>query len=227
MPSPCGWPKMVRRSSSISQAAQQSPGNGGPHRKGGGSADSSAGRREQGRRREAAVRRLLREVRPARHPGEQRRNDVHQAGRGSRRGGVRPHLRREREGDVLLLSGSGETDGRRRQDHQPVLVHHGPDAAGVCGLTLPPRERSSNSAMSSPKNSARRTSLSTSCRRGRPTPSCSARARREEQKQRFAQMAALGRLGQPQDIADVVALLVSEDARWITGQNIRANGGTV
>jgi 3-oxoacyl-[acyl-carrier protein] reductase len=34
----------------------------------------------------------------------------------------------------------------------------------------------------------------------------------EEQKQRFAQMAALGRLGQPQDIADVVALLASDDA---------------
>jgi 3-oxoacyl-[acyl-carrier protein] reductase len=49
----------------------------------------------------------------------------------------------------------------------------------------------------------------------------------EEQKQRFAQMASLGRLGQPQDIADVVALLVSEDAHWITGQNIRANGGTI
>jgi 3-oxoacyl-[acyl-carrier protein] reductase len=49
----------------------------------------------------------------------------------------------------------------------------------------------------------------------------------EEQKQRFGQMAALGRLGQPQDIADVVALLASEDAHWITGQNIRANGGTI
>jgi 3-oxoacyl-[acyl-carrier protein] reductase len=49
----------------------------------------------------------------------------------------------------------------------------------------------------------------------------------EEEKQRFAQMAALGRLGRPQDIADVVALLVSEDARWVTGQNVRANGGTV
>src|SRR5262249_49505055 len=49
----------------------------------------------------------------------------------------------------------------------------------------------------------------------------------EEQKQRFAQMAALGRLGQPQDIADVVALLASEDARWITGQNVRANGGLI
>jgi 3-oxoacyl-[acyl-carrier protein] reductase len=49
----------------------------------------------------------------------------------------------------------------------------------------------------------------------------------EEQKQRFGQMAALGRLGQPQDIADVVALLASDDARWITGQNIRANGGLI
>jgi len=49
----------------------------------------------------------------------------------------------------------------------------------------------------------------------------------EEQKQRFAQMAALGRLGQPQDIADVIAMLASEDARWITGQNIRANGGLI
>jgi 3-oxoacyl-[acyl-carrier protein] reductase len=49
----------------------------------------------------------------------------------------------------------------------------------------------------------------------------------EQDKQRFAQMAALGRLGQPEDIADVVALLVSDEARWITGQNIRANGGTV
>ena len=48
----------------------------------------------------------------------------------------------------------------------------------------------------------------------------------EEQINRFAQMAALGRLGEVQDIADVVAFLVSDDARWITGQNIRINGGT-
>jgi 3-oxoacyl-[acyl-carrier protein] reductase len=39
-------------------------------------------------------------------------------------------------------------------------------------------------------------------------------------------MAALGRLGEVQDIADVIAFLVSDDARWITGQNIRVNGGT-
>jgi 3-oxoacyl-[acyl-carrier protein] reductase len=37
----------------------------------------------------------------------------------------------------------------------------------------------------------------------------------------------LGRLGQPTDIANVVTLLVSVDAQWITGQHIRANGGIV
>ena len=35
----------------------------------------------------------------------------------------------------------------------------------------------------------------------------------------------LGRLGQPEDIADVVGFLVGPDARWITGQNIPATGG--
>ncbi len=47
----------------------------------------------------------------------------------------------------------------------------------------------------------------------------------EEQINNFAQMAALGRLGQVQDLADVVAFLASDEARWITGQNIRVNGG--
>ncbi len=49
----------------------------------------------------------------------------------------------------------------------------------------------------------------------------------EEEKQRMAGMAALGRLGQPQDITDVVAFLCTDQARWITGQNIRTNGGTI
>jgi len=49
----------------------------------------------------------------------------------------------------------------------------------------------------------------------------------EQDKQRFGQLAAFGRLGRPEDIADAVALLASDDSHWITGQNIRANGGTV
>jgi 3-oxoacyl-[acyl-carrier protein] reductase len=36
---------------------------------------------------------------------------------------------------------------------------------------------------------------------------------------------ALGRLGQPADIADVVAFLASAAAARVTGQNLRVNGG--
>jgi 3-oxoacyl-[acyl-carrier protein] reductase len=35
----------------------------------------------------------------------------------------------------------------------------------------------------------------------------------------------LGRLGRPEDIADVIAFIASDDARWITGQVINASGG--
>jgi len=35
------------------------------------------------------------------------------------------------------------------------------------------------------------------------------------------------RLGLPKDIADVVAFVVSEEARWLTGQNVHASGGVV
>jgi 3-oxoacyl-[acyl-carrier protein] reductase len=42
-----------------------------------------------------------------------------------------------------------------------------------------------------------------------------------------AQLSPFQRVGQPEDIAEVVAFLVSEEARWLTGQNIRATGGWV
>ncbi len=47
----------------------------------------------------------------------------------------------------------------------------------------------------------------------------------EEIIQRLASMAALGRIGEPEDIAKVVLLLVSAEASWVTGQNLGANGG--
>jgi NAD(P)-dependent dehydrogenase (short-subunit alcohol dehydrogenase family) len=37
--------------------------------------------------------------------------------------------------------------------------------------------------------------------------------------------AALGRIGEPEDIAGVVKLLCSDDARWVTAQRIEASGG--
>jgi 3-oxoacyl-[acyl-carrier protein] reductase len=41
-----------------------------------------------------------------------------------------------------------------------------------------------------------------------------------------AKSTTLGRLGQPRDIADVVAFLASDEGRWITGQMVVANGGS-
>jgi NAD(P)-dependent dehydrogenase (short-subunit alcohol dehydrogenase family) len=38
-------------------------------------------------------------------------------------------------------------------------------------------------------------------------------------------MTALGRVGEPADIADAVAFLVSPDARWITGGLLDVSGG--
>ena len=47
----------------------------------------------------------------------------------------------------------------------------------------------------------------------------------KEYQEVMARNSAFGRLGQPEDIADVVGFLCSDAGRWITGQNIRATGG--
>jgi 3-oxoacyl-[acyl-carrier protein] reductase len=47
----------------------------------------------------------------------------------------------------------------------------------------------------------------------------------EDDIKRLSSMAALGRIGEPDDIARVVLFLVSEEAAWVTGQNLGVNGG--
>jgi 3-oxoacyl-[acyl-carrier protein] reductase len=49
----------------------------------------------------------------------------------------------------------------------------------------------------------------------------------QEQVNQLIAQTPLGRLGKPNDVASAVALLVSDEAHWITGQMIRANGGIV
>lgn len=54
-------------------------------------------------------------------------------------------------------------------------------------------------------------------------------ARRRATPEASAALAALSvfnRIGTPADIADIVGFLVSDDARWITGQYVDATGGT-
>ena len=45
--------------------------------------------------------------------------------------------------------------------------------------------------------------------------------------QRMSDLSSLGRIGEVDDIAHIVLFLVSEEARWITGQDIGANGGII
>ncbi len=49
----------------------------------------------------------------------------------------------------------------------------------------------------------------------------------KEQVNQLIAQTPLGRLGQPDDVASAVAMLVSDDAHWVTGQNLRATGGMV
>jgi NAD(P)-dependent dehydrogenase (short-subunit alcohol dehydrogenase family) len=46
-----------------------------------------------------------------------------------------------------------------------------------------------------------------------------------EQNERFERTTPVGRVGEPEDIADVVVFLCSDLARFITGQNIVVDGG--
>jgi 3-oxoacyl-[acyl-carrier protein] reductase len=48
-----------------------------------------------------------------------------------------------------------------------------------------------------------------------------------EQVAAITRMNPFGRLGTPEDIADVVAFLAAPQSRWISGQVIRANGGVI
>ena len=52
-----------------------------------------------------------------------------------------------------------------------------------------------------------------------------AKGKTEEALKRMASMAALGRIGEPADIARVVLFLVSDEAAWVSAQNLGANGG--
>jgi 3-oxoacyl-[acyl-carrier protein] reductase len=51
-------------------------------------------------------------------------------------------------------------------------------------------------------------------------------ARSEEGRRFTLGMQAIQRIGQPDDVADVVTFIASDGARWITGETIEASGGS-
>jgi NAD(P)-dependent dehydrogenase (short-subunit alcohol dehydrogenase family) len=49
----------------------------------------------------------------------------------------------------------------------------------------------------------------------------------EEQLRHQAERNPIGRIGQPEDVAGLVAFLVSDDAAYVTGQTLAINGGVI
>jgi len=46
-------------------------------------------------------------------------------------------------------------------------------------------------------------------------------------KDRVAAMSAMKRIGKVQEVVNVIAFLASDEASWVTGQNIKVNGGAI
>jgi len=49
----------------------------------------------------------------------------------------------------------------------------------------------------------------------------------EQVRATMSSLAALGRIGEPDDIGPLIATVLSDRARWVTGQRIEASGGTL
>jgi 3-oxoacyl-[acyl-carrier protein] reductase len=49
----------------------------------------------------------------------------------------------------------------------------------------------------------------------------------DQAKQTLLMQAGIGRYGEPEDIANLMAFLVSPAARWMTGSQVRVDGGEV
>jgi 3-oxoacyl-[acyl-carrier protein] reductase len=49
----------------------------------------------------------------------------------------------------------------------------------------------------------------------------------EETLAQAAEVSAFGRVGESADVADIVAFLAADDARWVTGQVVDATGGSL
>ncbi|WP_265447219.1 SDR family oxidoreductase [Flexivirga meconopsidis] len=54
-----------------------------------------------------------------------------------------------------------------------------------------------------------------------------ARLSSEQGRAEMAALSPLARIAQPEDVADIVAFLASDDARWVTGQWVDASGGSM
>ncbi len=160
------------------------------------------------------------------HSGQQRRGPVIQTDCLGERGGIRRYFCRQCQRGFLCLPDGRQSDGRRRAHRQHLLVGD----PGIDGRIRPLRRHQRRRGSDHPglaKELGPRGITVNAISPGPTDTELFRKGKTREQIEGFAQSTALGRIGTPADIADAVALLVVENAGWITGQNICANGGFV
>lgn len=117
-----------------------------------------------------------------------------------------PHLREG--GRIINVSSMGTRSA------YPAMASYAPSKAGLEALTL----------LLAPQLGARGITVN-AVRPGATATDMNAGARDPATAAAIAQTIALGRVGQADDIARVVAFLASPDGGWVTGQCIDASGG--
>jgi len=124
---------------------------------------------------------------------------------------VLPHMRRQRSGSIVNLSSIAG-----RSSAVTTTSHYAAAKAAILGFTRHVALEAAGDGIR--VNAVAPGTVATERVRALRTP---------EQTRRIADTVPLGRIGEPEDIADVVLFLASDAARYVTGAALDVNGGLV
>ncbi|HZN50690.1 MAG TPA: SDR family NAD(P)-dependent oxidoreductase [Methylomirabilota bacterium] len=124
---------------------------------------------------------------------------------------VLPHMRRQRSGSIVNLSSIAG-----RSSNVTTTSHYTAAKAAILGFTRHVALEVAGGGIR--VNAVAPGTVATERVKALRTP---------EQTRRIAATVPLGRIGEPEEIADVVLFLASDAARYVTGASLDVNGGLV